>query len=281
MKRTLDEADLLELFEVARLAALEAAALVLEGFCSPLIVEHKGRRTDLVTRFDRESERLLLARLERTKIAVAGEELSGEAPRGEPVFFVDPIDGTTNFVHGHPFFAVSIGLVAPDHEGRERPLLGVVTAPALGWTFGGVVSQEDGAPPVVAASRSGAPCHTSATSQLEDALLATGFPYDRATNADNNFEAFVAVKKRCRGIRRCGSASLDLCLVANGTYDGYWERRLGPWDLAGGTAILRAAGGRVTSFSGPLDVREGHVVATNGLIHEELLRVVEPYPRRT
>ncbi len=268
--RELTDARLLELLEIARDAAHEAAAHLLTGFRAPLEVEHKGRRSDLVTRFDRESERMLLARLERTGIAVVGEESGGRSPRGRPAFFVDPLDGTTNFVHGHPFFAVSIGLLLPvGADGAELPVLGVVVAPALGLTFTGVAGV-DGAV-LARAERSGAPCHVSETRELADGLFATGFPYDRATNEDNNFAAFVAVKKRCRGVRRCGSAALDLCLVADGTYDGYWEMRLNPWDLAGGAAIVRAAGGTVTGLPrGAVDVRDGHVLATNGHVHAEL-----------
>ena len=223
-----------------------------------------------MTRFDRESERLLLARLEKTGLRVVAEESGGQSSRGEPTFFVDPLDGTTNFVHGHPFFAVSIGLVVPLGEGGvEVPVLGVVAAPALGLTYTGAMGPRGEI--VAAAERSSVACHVSATRELADGLFATGFPYDRATNEDNNFEAFVAVKKRCRGVRRCGSAALDLCLVADGTYDGYWEMRLNPWDLAGGAAIVRAAGGTLTGLPrGVVDVREGHVLATNGLVHEEL-----------
>ena len=269
MTERLTDGTLLELLEVAKEAAGEAAAHLLTGFRAPLDVEHKARRSDLVTRFDREAERLVLARLERTGLAVVGEEYGGESPRGRPTFFVDPLDGTTNFVHGHPFFAVSIGLVVPaGAEGDELPVVGVVAAPALGLVFVGAATVEG---ETLVALRSGAPCHVSATADLEDSLFATGFPYDRATNEDNNFAAFVAVKRRCRGVRRCGSAALDLCLVADGTYDGYWEKRLNPWDLAGGAALVRAAGGAVSSVSGrAVDVRDGSVLATNGRMHASL-----------
>jgi myo-inositol-1(or 4)-monophosphatase len=108
--------------------------------------------------------------------------------------------------------------------------------------------------------------------RFDDALLATGFPYDRRTSPDNNFDAFVAIKKRCQAVRRCGSAALDLCLVADGTYEGYWERKLRPWDIAGGIAVVRGAGGRVTDFDGGDDfVASGHVIATNGHIHAALI----------
>ena len=108
--------------------------------------------------------------------------------------------------------------------------------------------------------------------RFEESLLATGFPYDRATSSENNFDAFVAIKRRCQAVRRCGSAALDLCLVADGTYEGYWERKLRPWDVAGGIALVRAAGGRVSDYEGGGGcIAGGHVVATNGHIHDALL----------
>ena len=120
--------------------------------------------------------------------------------------------------------------------------------------------------------RNGEPCVVSDVAQLDDALLATGFPYDRRTSEDNNFDAFVAIKKKCQAVRRCGSAAIDLCLVADGTYDGYWEQKLKPWDVAAGAAIVLAAGRRVTDYDGrPADVTKGHVVATNGHIHDVLV----------
>jgi myo-inositol-1(or 4)-monophosphatase len=253
-RMTLSNERLVELLGIATEAANEAAAHLLSGFRAPLEVEHKARRTDLVTRFDRESEAMLLRRLEKTGLHVVGEESGGASVRGEPTFFVDPLDGTTNFVHGHPFFAVSIGVVAPRPDGVEVPVVGVVAAPALGIVFAGACSAE----------------------AIDDGLFATGFPYDRATNPDNNFAQFVAVKRRARGVRRCGSAALDLSLVADGTYDGYWEKRLNPWDLAGGAALVRAAGGRVTALPrGLLDVREGHVLATNGRVHDALAELLD------
>ena len=115
---------------------------------------------------------------------------------------------------------------------------------------------------------------TSRNASFEDSLLATGFPYDRRTSPDNNFDAFVAIKRRCQAVRRCGSAALDLCLVADGTYEGYWEKKLKPWDVAAGIALVEAAGGRVTNFEGVWDegsITAGHVVASNGAIHETLL----------
>lgn len=260
---------------VARSAAREAGRLVHGGYRMHPVVEHKGA-VDLVTSFDRDSEALLRRRLGAAlAFDIVGEEEGGSWTRQSPTFFIDPIDGTTNFVHGHPFWCVSIGLVVEGH-----PTLGVVIAPALGLEWYGYVA--DGGERK--AMRHGwgnaradgqdfeESCVPSSVSRFEDALLATGFPYDRKTSTDNNFDAFVAIKQRCQAVRRCGSAALDLCLVADGTYDGYWERKLRPWDIAGGISLVRGAGGRVTEFEGGSEcITSGHVVATNGHIHDTLL----------
>ena len=119
----------------------------------------------------------------------------------------------------------------------------------------------------------------SSVDQLGDALLATGFPYDRATSDDNNFDAFVAIKRKAQAVRRCGSAALDLCLVADGTYDGYWEKKLAPWDCAAGAAIVMAAGGRISDYAGgPADVLSGQLLATNGRIHQALVDALDELP---
>jgi len=260
-------AELEAILDVARRAADEAAALVRAGFRKHPKVEHKGA-VDLVTSYDRDSETLLRERLAPLGIPIVGEEQGGTCPTEGPALFIDPLDGTTNFVHGHPFWCVSIGLVARGCD----PILGVVVAPPLRLSFWGWVA-DDGTREAVRLS-DGTPeaCTVSASGSIESALLATGFPYDRRTSPDNNFNAFVAIKQRCQAVRRCGSAALDLCLVADGTYDGYWERKLKAWDISGGTAIVRAAGGRVSDFDGGSTyVASGHVVATNGIVHDELL----------
>ena len=254
--------------DVATRAAHEAASLVLAGWRTGTRAEHKGR-VDLVTKFDRASEDLLRARLTgETPFAFVGEEQGGERARGEgsPTWYVDPLDGTTNFVHGHFFYCVSVGLMV----GRT-PLIGVVVAPSIGVTWTGVAG--DGA------WRNGEPCRVSAVDALPDALLATGFPYDRGTSPDNNFDAFAAIKKKAQGVRRCGAAAIDVCLVADGTYDGYWEKKLWPWDVAAGAAILVGAGGKISDYGGaPADLLNGRLVATNGRIHGALIAELDALP---
>jgi myo-inositol-1(or 4)-monophosphatase len=257
-----------ELLALALTAAREAAVLIHKGWRKHPVIEHKGA-IDLVTSYDRESEDLLRRRLTAAvPFAIVGEEEGGTCALGEEgaTWYVDPLDGTTNFVHGHPFFCVSIGLfVGP------APVLGVVVAPALQTEWTGGIG--------LGATRSGEPCVVSGVGQFEDALLATGFPYDRRTSLENNFDAFVAIKKQVQAVRRCGSAAIDLCFVGDGTYDGYWERKLRPWDMAAGAAIVRAAGGRVTTFEGAdEDLIVGDVVATNGRIHDALVAALGRVP---
>ena len=252
--------DRAALLALALDAARAGAALALGGWRKHPASTHKGR-IDLVTQFDLDSEALLRSRLAAAGLPVVGEENGGERARDPevPTWYVDPIDGTTNFVHGHPFWCVSVGLTL-----RGRPVLGAVVAPSLGVEWAAVVGDRP--------HRAGQPCAVSDVTRIDDALLATGFPYDRHTSEDNNFDAFVAIKKRCQAVRRCGSAALDLCLVADGTYDGYWEKKVKPWDVAAGSAIVLAAGGRVTNYAGePMEVTQGDVVATNGRIHDALL----------
>lgn len=239
--------------------AREAGSLLLARWRTPVPVRKKGA-IDLVTEVDTASEALIRERLAAhyPDVPIVAEE-GGGTPGDGLVWYVDPLDGTTNFAHGHPFFAVSIALCS-----GPEPLLGVVVAPALGTVHAGARG--------LGAERNGEPCEVARTALLADGLGATGFPYDRATDPDNNLREFAALKLRSRGVRRCGSAALDLCLVADGTYGFYWEQKLNPWDLAAGACIVAEAGGRVTDWSGgPFDPQVGQIAATNGLLHDELL----------
>jgi myo-inositol-1(or 4)-monophosphatase len=242
--------------------AAEAGTLLLRGYRSRPTPTEKARR-DLVTEFDLQSEALIVARLSAATpaLGLVAEERGGE--RKALSWFCDPLDGTTNFVHGHPFWAVSIGLLE-----HGQPLAGAVVAPALGLSW---VAHRGGP-----AKRAGEICHVSGTIELEHALVATGFPPDRQTAPENNLDTFVRVKKVVRGVRRCGSAALDMCLVADGTYDAYWERRLNAWDLAAGAAVLLSAGGRLTALDGgPVDLNVGHLIASNGRVHEALQQLIQ------
>ena len=253
-----------ERITLARRLADQAGELLLSYFGRLEHVEHKGT-VDLVTEADKAAEALL----ERAVTAAfpedgfLGEEggLSGaEAARWSWV--VDPLDGTTNFVHRVPHFAVSIGLLL---EGE--PYAGVVRHVCRGETYHATRGQ-------------GAWCgerrlRVTERSDVQRCLLATGFPYNRRDRAD---ELLVSVKRameRCRGVRRMGAAALDLADVAQGLYDGYWEDSLNPWDVAAGIVLVQEAGGRVTAFGGrPLVLDGGEFIATNGHIHEAMIDLV-------
>lgn len=243
--------------------ARAAGQVCLRGWRTGVAVERKGA-IDLVTACDRASEDVIRAGFARAfpGVDLVAEEGGGVAHEGAPVFWADPLDGTTNFAHGHPFFAVSIGLAC-----GAALLAGVVVAPALGVAWR--ASRGRGA------TRDGAPCAVSATAVLGDSLLATGFPYDVRTNPLNNFDEFAALTRASRGVRRCGSAAIDLCMTADGTFDGYWERFLKPWDMAAGAAVVLEAGGALSALDGgAADVRTGAVVASNGRIHPALLEAI-------
>lgn len=230
------------------------------GRLSGADVTNKGR-VDLVTAADHESERHVIASIRRRypDHDVVSEEREPEASVASERWVVDPLDGTTNFVHGFPFFAVSIAF-----ERDGVPELGVVHAPALGETFHAVSGG--------GAFRNGTRLRVSTTPRLIDSLLATGFPYDRWERSDNNLDAFARLTMATQGVRRVGAASLDLAYVAAGRLDGFWEIGLKPWDVAAGGVLVTEAGGRVTDYAGRPGAWSGkEIVATNGPLHEPLL----------
>jgi myo-inositol-1(or 4)-monophosphatase len=161
---------------------------------------------------------------------------------------------------------------------EEQPVAGAIVAPALDLRWSGWVltpASPDQLEPVGAAWRNGQRCAVSTTRSLEEGLIATGFPPVRTAMPANSFSSFIAVKLAAQGVRRCGSAAIDLSMVADGTYDGYWERNLHAWDTVAASALLLGAGGRITSLEGrEPDYHRGHIIASNGLIHEDLLRTI-------
>ena len=241
-----------------------------------LRTEFKGRR-ELVTAADREAERVIVSQLlaEFPAHAVLAEE-GVLTPKGQPhqasewQWILDPLDGTTNFVHGIPFYAVALALAW-----RGEVVLGVVHAPMLQQTYTAAKGQ--------GAHKNGQPIQVTATAELRDALIATGFAYNRnEPGRDDNVGRLARVLPLCRDLRRLGSAELDLCQTAAGHYDGYWELYLAPYDVAAGALIVREAGGVVTDLAGgDTWLFGGEVVASNGLLHAALLRAVgNPGPAR-
>lgn len=264
--------DLARSLSVAAEVAREAGAILLEGWGTRPKVEFKAADIDLVTEFDRRSEALIVARLAAAfpGDTIIGEEGSVVGPprRGSSgrVWFIDPLDGTTNFSHGFPLFSVSVGLTV---EGVAT--VGVVEAPALHWSFAGAIGS--------GATWNGRPIAPSAVESIGRALVVTGFPYSRQPVQDNLAE-WAALVAAAQGTRRLGSAALDLCFVACGWLDAYWERALHPWDLVAGAAIVNAAGGRATELDGsPFVGDTGRVLATNGPLHDPMIDILRGVAR--
>jgi len=233
----------------------------------PDIVMRKSDEVrNLVTAADLESEKLIVEEIRAAypEHGIAAEEGSGGDTDREYVWHVDPLDGTVNFAHCHPFFSVSIGLAR-----NGRPVLGAVYAPILDEIWAGNV--EEGS------TLNGEKLAVSTTDELIESVLATGFPYGRNETPNHNVDNFETMIFLARGIRRAGAASLDFCFVAGGRLDGFWELSLCSWDMAAGAAILVGAGGKVTNFAGEENIlSSGNVVASNGRIHEGIRRNLHP-----
>jgi len=249
------------ILEGAEAIAREAGALLLEGFRGITGVRVKGGGGDLVTEYDERCEALIRERLaELTPEAeVVGEETGPDAASAAQAWHVDPIDGTTNFAHGHPWFCLSMGLW--DADGG---VVGIVHAPAMGLMY--CAARGNGS------RRNGDSISVSSTDRLDQALLATGFPHDRATREDNNYPEFVSLDARTHGVRRCAAAALELAVLADGGYDGFWDRGLSSWDVAAGALLIEEAGGAVTTLRGePFALTpKVTILASNGHLHAPL-----------
>ena len=243
--------------EAAIEIAQEAGKILREEFDRPAQISYKGD-VDLVTQADKKSEQAIVARLTKyfPEHSIAAEEGSGHESPSEFRWHVDPLDGTTNFAHGYPCFAVSIAL-----EQRGELLAGVVYNPIYEELF--------------AASRGGGATlndkriFVSKTDRLATSLLCTGFSVHKRS-ASSNIHYYWDFTLRSHGVRRDGSAALDLASVAAGRFDGFWEFGLKPWDTAAGVLLIEEAGGMVSDFAGqPYQLGGAVVLATNGIIHEE------------
>ena len=230
--------------------------------------ESKGRSRNLVTAADRAAESAVLDVIRACfpDDQIVAEEGAPEASSAPRYWCVDPLDGTNNFAHGLPLFCVSVALVI---DGIPR--VGVIDAPLLNE-----IHATDG----ISATLNGQVVRVSATERVTDGIFATGFAYDRENLPDDNTASFRSVLMECRGMRRCGSAALDLAWVACGRLDGYWELWLNSWDLAAGAALVRAAGGTVSDLdAGETWMSGRHVAATNSRLHAELLSLLQRPPR--
>jgi myo-inositol-1(or 4)-monophosphatase len=257
-----------EVEQVAQQAVAEVGSRIREAWARPKRVEHKGV-VDLVTETDREVEELVVARIRRAfpdHLIIAEESSVGKRVERPPAdryaWYIDPLDGTTNFAHGYPVFAVSLALARGDDL-----RFGMVHDPLREETF--VAHSGDGA------TLNGAPIHVSSVDDIDGALLATGFPYDRRSRADFYLGFFKDFMERAQGIRRAGAAAIDLCWLACGRLDGFWEWKLHPWDTAAGALIVREAGGTVTDFrGGTFDPHGDQTLASNGLVHRAMIDVL-------
>ena len=252
-------AQSLDLITPMRAMAREAGALIMRYFRQHVKIEYKGA-VDLVTVADRESEALILSRI-RAQFPthdVMGEEGTRIETGSEYKWYVDPLDGTTNFAHGYPVFCVSLAV-----ERLGKRVAGVVYDPTRDEMFSAALGG--------GATLNGEAIHVSAISKLSDCLIGTGFPSQKR-HKNPNIYFYHKLTLRTHGVRRAGSAALDLCNVASGRYEGFWEFNLNPWDTAAGVLIVEEEGGRVTDFSGgEFDVASRETVATNGLVHDALL----------
>jgi myo-inositol-1(or 4)-monophosphatase len=242
-----------------------AGEILRAGYQQINLVDHKGE-IDLVTEVDRQSEAYLLESIAEKfpSHRVVAEETGGLEGSDHQVWYIDPLDGTTNFAHKLPIFSVSIAFA----DAGELSL-GVVYDPMRDELF----SAERGK----GAWMNGDSIGVGGTTELSRSLLVTGFPYDRFENPDNNLAYFNRFALRVQGIRRLGSAALDLCYVACGRMDGFWEIRLEPWDLAAGTLIAREANAEVTKLDGTPDILTPpyNVVAANPILHDLMLGVLK------
>jgi myo-inositol-1(or 4)-monophosphatase len=254
--------------EVAIEIAQEAGKILCEEFDRPPQIAYKGE-ADLVTQADKRSERLIVERLTKyfPDHAIAAEEGTGHEGNSEFRWHVDPLDGTTNFAHGYPCFCVSLGLVQGD-----TLLAGVVFNPFYNELF--AAARGEGA------TLNGKPIHVSKVETLATSLLCTGFPV-RKRVASPNIHYYWDFTLRSHGVRRDGSAALDLACVAAGRFEGFWEFGLNKWDTAAGVLLVEEAGGKVSDFAGqPYQLGGPVILATNGLVHEEVRSVALEISKR-
>ncbi len=258
-------AETTRILELAERLAREAGQLQRESYEGEFEVHTKSAVIDLVTEVDQACERLIVDAIqaERREDAILAEEGGGtDHPDAEWRWVVDPLDGTANYAHGYPRFCVSIGI-----EQRGVATVGVVYDPLLDELFSAVRGR--------GARLNDRPLQVSVEARLDHAMLATGFAYDVHRSVEDNLDHFSAFVKAARAIRRDGSAALDLCYVAAGRLDGYWELKLQPWDVAAGLLIVEEAGGRTSDFSGHQSCTSGReTVASNDHLHEAILKLL-------
>ncbi len=257
--------DISPFVAAAEEAAQAAGSLIRDSWQQVKQIHYKSS-IDLVTTIDHQSEERIVSILHKrfpTHSILAEEETNIEGQKGEYRWIIDPVDGTTNFAHAYPHFCISIAL-----EFAGEIILGLVYDPIKEETYRAIKGQ--------GAFLNGARIHTTEEAELGKALLATGFPYDRRQKVDFYISFFKDFMLSCQGIRRNGSAALDLCYVACGRMEGFWEFGLHPWDTAAGCLMVKEAGGTMSDFSGNnFSIWQKEVLASNGRIHDAMLHIMQ------
>ena len=262
--------NLIEILEIAKNSALIGNEILKNNYKKIQTISSKGRKGDLVTNVDLEVEKKIKQYLleETPNISINAEESGKLNKSSDLTWCIDPLDGTTNYSHGYPFFGTSIGLVY-----KNKPILGAISVPYLNELYSACIGE-------------GSFCNdnklkVSTPVNLSDSLLVTGFSYDRFETEDNNYAEFCYLTHKTRGVRRGGAAAIDLAFVAAGKVDGYWERGLEVWDLAAGAIIVKEAGGIISDYpSGDFNLSSGRILACSPTLEEELrkeLNNVSPF----
>jgi len=254
-----------EIFNLSLVAAQTAGKYIYSQFDRELHIDYKGR-TNMVTQVDREAESRIITLIQNNfpDHRILAEESQAVKSASPYRWIIDPLDGTTNFIHGFPVFAVSIAV-----EFNGEIITGVVYDPSRNELFSAIKNG--------GAYLNKRPIKVSGAQTLSESLTATGFPYETDAIFELNMEIFHSVYRKCRGVRRAGSAALDMCYIAAGRFDGFWELGLNPWDISAGALIIQEAGGIVGDFSGRNFTPDNaaQIIATNGKIHTELLGIIQ------
>ncbi len=261
----LTKEEINSLLYIAKHAAKKGGESLMNNYGKIKTIRCKGSAGDLVTNADIECEKIIIDYLEKEtpKISILAEESGYKLKDGDLKWCIDPLDGTTNYAHGYPFFATSIGLIWNSH-----PILGAISVPSLNEIY--YASPEHGS------FCNDEKINVTDTNFLSDSLLVTGFAYDRREVLDNNYSEFCWLTHRTHGVRRGGAAAVDLAFVASGKVDGFWERGLAKWDMAAGVPLVEMAGGVVSNYpSGDFELNSGRILACNPDIKNELLKELE------
>ena len=253
------------IFQTANSAIEKATQIVIEAHNLPKIAEYKGK-TNLVTQTDRQSEEIIISTIQNIfpEHGIIAEESGSTNKESEYQWIIDPLDGTTNFVHSYPSFGISIGVMHKDEY-----ICGIVKELPANHTYSAIKGK--------GAFCDGKQIRVSSVETLDKSLLVTGFGYEHGKKWSANMKLFKQFTDITQGVRRLGAAAIDLCHVASGKVDGYWEFDIQPWDTSAGVLIIQEAGGKVTKMDGSkYSIHNPQILATNGKIHSDMLRITKP-----